>query len=78
MNTPKKESQVSRVLNFLSTKPGMNTITEASARSRYGVQNLRAVMTKIRSQTSKWRSGKWTVETGRTRAGTAKYTLNVQ
>ena len=61
-------SQTRRVLNYLATGRGL---TAAEARSRFGVQNMRAVMTRIRQKTEKY--GNWRVTTEDTSTGNCRY-----
>lgn len=46
----KNVSQKQKVLNFLSKKTGYNTLTAAQAKARFGVENLRAVITNLRQE----------------------------
>jgi hypothetical protein len=57
-----------RVLNYLSAGRG---ITAAEARSRFGVKNLRAMMSDIRTLVERY--GNWEVETEETRTGNTRY-----
>lgn len=57
-----------RVLTYLSAGRG---ITAAEARSRFGVKNLRAMMSDIRTLVERY--GNWEVETEETRTGNTRY-----
>jgi len=61
-------SKKRRVINYLSAGRG---ITAAEARSRFGVKNLRAMMSDIRTLVERY--GNWEVETEETRNGGTRY-----
>ena len=61
-------SKKRRVINYLSSGRG---ITAAEARSRFGVKNLRAMMSDIRTLVERY--GNWEVETEETRTGNTRY-----
>jgi hypothetical protein len=61
-------SKKRRVINYLSSGRG---ITAAEARSRFGVKNLRAMMSDIRTLVERY--GNWEVETEETRNGGTRY-----
>lgn len=57
-----------RVINYMSNGRG---ITAAEARSRFGVKNLRAMISDIRTLVERY--GNWEVETEETRTGSTRY-----
>lgn len=61
-------SKKRRVLNYLAAGRG---ITAAEARSRFGVKNLRAMMSDIRTLVERY--GNWEVDTEETRTGGTRY-----
>ena len=61
-------SKKRRVINYLS---GGRGITAAEARSRFGVKNIRAMMSDIRTLVEQY--GNWQVETEETRTGGTRY-----
>lgn len=61
-------SKKRRVINYLS---GGRGITAAEARSRFGVKNIRAMMSDIRTLVERY--GNWEVETEETRSGGTRY-----
>jgi hypothetical protein len=61
-------SKKRRVLNYLAAGRG---ITAAEARSRFGVKNIRAMMSDIRTLVERY--GNWEVETEETRSGGTRY-----
>jgi hypothetical protein len=61
-------SKKRRVINYLAAGRG---ITAAEARSRFGVKNLRAMMSDIRVLVERY--GNWEVETEETRSGSTRY-----
>lgn len=61
-------SKKRRVINYLAAGRG---ITAAEARSRFGVKNLRAMMSDIRTLVERY--GNWEVETEETRNGSTRY-----
>jgi hypothetical protein len=61
-------SKKRRVINYLA---GGRGITAAEARSRFGVKNLRAMMSDIRTLVERY--GNWEVETEETRTGGTRY-----
>ena len=61
-------SKKRKVINYLAAGRG---ITAAEARSRFGVKNLRAMMSDIRSLVERY--GNWEVETEQTRSGNTRY-----
>ncbi len=61
-------SQKRRVLNYMATGRG---ITSAEAKSRFGVVNLRAVMTAIRHQVERY--GNYRITTEQTTTGRTRY-----
>ena len=61
-------SKKRRVINYLANGRG---ITAAEARSRFGVKNLRAMMSDIRTLVERY--GNWEVETEETRSGGTRY-----
>lgn len=69
------KTQVERVTEYLAAKPGTRYVTENIARTRFGIQNLRSVMTKVRTRVAQWTSAQWNIETLPSKTGTAKYVL---
>ena len=69
-NTNNTQSQTRRVLNYLAAGRGL---TSAEARSRFGVQNMRAVMTRVRQLTERY--GNWRVTTEDTTTGSTRYMI---
>lgn len=61
-------SKKRRVLNYLAAGRG---ITAAEARSRFGVKNIRAMMSDIRTLVERY--GNWEIETEETRSGGTRY-----
>lgn len=61
-------SKKRRVLNYLAAGRG---ITAAEARSRFGVKNIRALMSDIRTLVERY--GNWEIETEETRSGGTRY-----
>ena len=61
-------SKKRKVINYLAAGRG---ITAAEARSRFGVKNLRAMMSDIRTLVERY--GNWEVETEETRSGNTRY-----
>lgn len=61
-------SKKRRVLNYLAAGRG---ITAAEARSRFGVKNIRAMMSDIRTLVERY--GNWEIETEETRGGGTRY-----
>lgn len=59
-----------RVINYLTAGKGL---TSNEARSRFGVGNMRALMSDIRSEFEKY--GNWEVVTEETSTGTSRYFL---
>ena len=57
-----------RVINYLATGKGL---TEAEARSRFGVGNLRATISNIREMVEAY--GNWAVTTEETPTGKTRY-----
>jgi len=69
-NTNNTQSQTRRVLNYLAAGRGL---TSAEARARFGVQNMRAVMTRVRQLTERY--GNWRVTTEDTTTGSTRYMI---
>ena len=67
MSNTNTQSQTRRVLNYLTSGRGL---TSAEARSRFGVQNMRAVMTRVRQLTERY--GTWRVTTSETTTGSTR------
>ena len=61
-------SKKRRVINYLSAGRG---ITAAEALSRFGVKNIRALMSDVRTLTEQY--GNWSVVTEETRTGATRY-----
>ena len=61
-------SKKRRVLNYLAAGRG---ITAAEARSRFGVKNIRAMMSDIRTLVERY--GNWEIDTEETRTGGTRY-----
>jgi hypothetical protein len=61
-------SKKRRVLNYLAAGRG---ITAAEARSRFGVKNIRAMISDIRTLVERY--GNWEIETEETRNGGTRY-----
>lgn len=61
-------SKKRRVLNYLAAGRG---ITAAEARSRFGVKNIRAMMSDIRTLVERY--GNWEIDTEETRNGGTRY-----
>lgn len=61
-------SKKRRVINYLAAGRG---ITAAEARSRFGVKNIRALMSDIRTLVERY--GNWEIETEETRSGGTRY-----
>jgi len=61
-------SKKRRVLNYLAAGRG---ITAAEARSRFGVKNIRAMMSDIRTLVERY--GNWEIDTEETRSGGTRY-----
>lgn len=57
-----------RVINYLATGKGL---TEAEARSRFGVGNLRATISNIRDMVEAY--GNWSITTEETPTGKTRY-----
>lgn len=70
MSNTNTQSQTRRVLNYLTSGRGL---TSAEARSRFGVQNMRAVMTRVRQLTERY--GNWRVTTNETKTGSTRYMI---
>ena len=70
MSSTNTQSQTRRVLNYLTSGRGL---TSAEARSRFGVQNMRAVMTRVRQLTERY--GNWRVTTEETTTGSTRYMI---
>jgi hypothetical protein len=70
MSNTNTQSQTRRVLNYLTSGRGL---TSAEARSRFGVQNMRAVMTRVRQLTERY--GNWRVTTEETTTGSTRYMI---
>jgi|TARA_Y100000389_G_scaffold180547_1_gene195444 hypothetical protein len=70
MSNTNTQSQTRRVLNYLTSGRGL---TSAEARSRFGVQNMRAVMTRVRQLTERY--GNWRVTTSETTTGSTRYMI---
>lgn len=70
MSNTNTQSQTRRVLNYLTSGRGL---TSAEARSRFGVQNMRAVMTRVRQLTERY--GNWRVTTEETTIGSTRYMI---
>lgn len=70
MSNTNTQSQTRRVLNYLTAGRGL---TSAEARSRFGVQNMRAVMTRVRQLTERY--GNWRVTTEETTTGSTRYMI---
>ena len=70
MSNTNTQSQTRRVLNYLTSGRGL---TSAEARSRFGVQNMRAVMTRVRQLTERY--GNWRVTTSETASGSTRYMI---
>ena len=68
-------SQVDRVINYLAANPGVRTITPATAASRFGIVNIRSVMTKVRDRVANWESANWGVDSEVSPRGTRHYSL---
>jgi hypothetical protein len=65
---PNTMTKKRRVINYLATGKGL---TEAEARSRFGVGNLRATMSTIREMVEAY--GNWAVTTEETPTGKTRY-----
>jgi hypothetical protein len=65
---PNTMTKKRRVINYLATGKGL---TEAEARSRFGVGNLRATMSNIREMVEAY--GNWAVTTEETPTGKTRY-----
>jgi len=64
-------SKKRRVMDYLAAG---NSLTAGQARGRFGVSNMRATISDIKSQVEKY--GNWTVSTGSTKTGLTSYAMN--
>ena len=60
-----------RVMDYLAAG---NSLTAGQARGRFGVSNMRATISDIKSQVEKY--GNWTVSTGSTKTGLTSYSMD--
>ena len=60
-----------RVMDYLATG---NSLTAGQARGRFGVSNMRATISDIKSQVEKY--GNWSVSTGSTKTGLTSYSMD--
>jgi len=67
----KKLSKKRRVINYMSEGRGL---TEAEARSRFGVCNFRAMISEIRSQVESY--GNWVIAKEETSTGKSRYFMD--
>jgi hypothetical protein len=65
---PNTMTKKRRVINYLATGKGL---TEAEARSRFGVGNLRATISNIREMVEAY--GNWAITTEETPTGKTRY-----
>ena len=65
---PNTMTKKRRVINYLATGKGL---TEAEARSRFGVGNLRATISNIREMVEAY--GNWSITTEETPTGKTRY-----
>ena len=65
---PNTMTKKRRVINYLATGKGL---TEAEARSRFGVGNLRATISNIRDMVEAY--GNWSITTEETPTGKTRY-----
>ena len=63
-------SKTRKVINFLSSG---KSLTAAQARSRFGVQNLRATMSNIRNMVEEF--GNWEIVSSKNASGSTSYTM---
>ena len=64
-------SKKRRVMDYLAAG---NSLTAGQARGRFGVSNMRATISDIKSQVEKY--GNWTVSTGSTKTGLTSYSMD--
>ena len=64
-------SKKRRVMDYLAAG---NSLTAGQARGRFGVGNMRATISDIKSQVEKY--GNWTVSTGSTKTGLTSYSMD--
>ena len=64
-------SKKRRVMDFLAAG---NTLTAGQARGRFGVSNMRATISDIKSQVEKY--GNWSVTRGSTKTGLTSYSMD--
>ena len=60
-----------RVMDYLAAG---NSLTAGQARGRFGVSNMRATISDIKSQVEKY--GNWSVSTGSTKTGLTSYSMD--
>lgn len=72
----RKPSQVDRVISYLSEEPGKRTLTPKQAASRFGIVNIRSVMTKVRDRVSNWTSADWYVDSELSARGVRHYAIH--
>lgn len=64
-------SKKRRVMDYLAAG---NSLTAGQARGRFGVSNMRATISDIKSQVEKY--GNWSVSTGSTKTGLTSYSMD--
>ena len=64
-------SKKRRVMDYLAAG---NSLTAGQARGRFGVGNMRATISDIKSQVEKY--GNWSVSTGSTKTGLTSYSMD--
>ena len=60
-----------RVMDYLAAG---NSLTAGQARGRFGVSNMRATISDIKSQVEKY--GNWSVSTGASKTGLTNYSMD--